>query len=117
MPRLNGLQTLAAIKNDSELCVIPVIMLSAGGSPEDVRRSYAAHANCYGQKPMDLERSVKFIQAIEAFWMDFALLASCEEETREHLHATDSKRTISATAIGGGRRSGTASPPPSTDAW
>jgi two-component system response regulator len=103
MPRLNGLQTLAAIKNDSELCVIPVIMLSAGGSPEDVRRSYAAHANCYVQKPMDLERCVKFIQAIEAFWMDFALLASSEEETREHLQVKDSKRKTSTAGIGGDR--------------
>jgi CheY-like chemotaxis protein len=40
MPRLGGLETLSAIKNDSELCVIPVIMLSAGTSPQDVRNCY-----------------------------------------------------------------------------
>jgi CheY-like chemotaxis protein len=33
MPRLGGLETLSAIKNDSELCVIPVIMLSARHLP------------------------------------------------------------------------------------
>ncbi len=38
MPRLNGLETLTAIKNDPELCLIPVIMLSASDAPDDVRR-------------------------------------------------------------------------------
>jgi chemotaxis family two-component system response regulator Rcp1 len=78
MPRLNGLETLTAIKNDPELCLIPVIILSASDSPDDVKKSYQAHANGYVQKPIDLERSVKLIQAVEAFWVDFALLASSE---------------------------------------
>jgi two-component system, chemotaxis family, response regulator Rcp1 len=78
MPRLSGLETLSAIKYDPDLCVIPVIMLSSTNSPQEVRRSYQAHANCYVQKPVDLERSVKLVQAVEAFWMDFALLPSCE---------------------------------------
>ena len=76
MPRLSGLGTLSAIKNDPELCLIPVIMLSASSAPDDVKKSYQAHANGYVQKPIDLEQSVRLIQAVEAFWMDFALLAS-----------------------------------------
>ena len=40
MPRSDGFGTLSAIKTDPELCVIPVIMLSTSGSPQDVRRSY-----------------------------------------------------------------------------
>jgi two-component system, chemotaxis family, response regulator Rcp1 len=74
MPRLGGLETLSAIKSDPDLCVIPVIMLSTSNTPDDVRESYQAHANCFVQKPIDLERSVKLLQAIEAFWMEFVLL-------------------------------------------
>lgn len=102
MPRMNGLQTLTAIKNDPELCVIPVIMFSSYGSPESVRRSYAAHANCYVQKPTDLEQSVKFVQAVEAFWMDFALLPSSDEGASETLQSADSKRRAYAAGPGEG---------------
>ncbi len=81
MPRLTGLEVLSAIKGDPELSVIPVIMLSTSASPEDVRRSYQAHANVYVQKPTDLDRSDKLIRAIESFWMDFAILPSCAERS------------------------------------
>jgi CheY-like chemotaxis protein len=73
MPRLSGLEALAVIKSDPELRLIPVIMLSTSNQPDEVRRSYEAHANCYVQKPTDLEGSVKLVQAVEAFWIDFAL--------------------------------------------
>lgn len=73
MPRLNGLETLAVIKNDPELRSIPVIMLSNSARPDYVRRSYEAHANCYVLKPTDLERSAKLIEAVGSFWIDFAL--------------------------------------------
>ncbi len=64
---------MSAIKSDPDLYIIPVIMLSASSHPGDVRKSYQALANCYMQKPADLERFMKLGQAIEAFWMDFAL--------------------------------------------
>jgi CheY-like chemotaxis protein len=73
MPRLGGLETLSAVKSDPELFMIPVIMLSASSNPADVWESYRARANCYVQKPADLDRSMKLVQAVEAFWMDFAL--------------------------------------------
>ncbi len=92
MPRLGGLETLSAIKSDPELCVIPVIILSSSNSPDDVRKSYQAHANCYVQKPASLERSEKLVQAVGAFWMDFALLPDCDGPTSQHRHSIDSKR-------------------------
>jgi CheY-like chemotaxis protein len=81
MPRLSGIDVLCAIKGDPELSVIPVILLSNSNSPEDVRRCYQAHANVYVQKPTDLARSDRLIRAIEAFWMDFAILPSCDERS------------------------------------
>src|SRR5260370_37861078 len=44
MPRLGGFETLSAIKNDPELCVIPVTMLSSSSSPKEVRKCYQPHA-------------------------------------------------------------------------
>ncbi len=76
MPNLDGLETLSAIKSDPALRSIPVIMFSSASSPQDVRRCYEAHANCYVLKPTDLDRSAAFVRAIEAFWIDFAHLPS-----------------------------------------
>ncbi len=96
MPRLGGLETLSVIKTNPGLCVIPVIVLSSSNAPRDVRESYRAHANCYVQKPTDLDRSVKLVQAIEAFWMDFALLPACDEPAPQSRQSTDSKSEHSA---------------------
>jgi CheY-like chemotaxis protein len=82
MPRLGGLETLSAIKSDPELYVIPVIMLSTSNSSDDVQECYKARANCFVQKPIDLERSMKLLQAIETFWIDFALLPPIEKPGR-----------------------------------
>src|SRR5690348_15478927 len=39
MPRMNGHEVLAQIKNDPELSVIPVIMLSTSTLREDIKRA------------------------------------------------------------------------------
>ena len=82
MPRMNGLELLSHIKADSELCVIPVIMLSTSDSPAEIRKAYQAHANCYVQKPTSSERANRLIQAIESFWMDVAVLPPCDERPK-----------------------------------
>lgn len=97
MPRLGGLETLSAIKSDPELCMIPVIMLSSSNTPDDVRESYQARANCFVQKPLNLERSVKLLQAIESFWMNFVLLpASSEPMNRLNRKANGTSGTSTA---------------------
>ena len=78
MPRLSGLATLSAIKADPDLRMIPVIMFSTTTSPEGLRKSYQAHANGFVQKPADLQHSVEFIKAVEAFWINFARLADSD---------------------------------------
>ena len=90
MPRLGGLETLSAIKSDPELQVIPVIMLSASAAPADVRESYLARANSYVQKPTDLDRYLALVQAIEAFWMECALLPTNDQRRPLKGQATES---------------------------
>jgi chemotaxis family two-component system response regulator Rcp1 len=75
MPGVNGLEVLRAIKSDPDLSMVPVIMFSASAWPEEVRQSYGNYANGYVQKPTTLEQSVRLVRAIEAFWMDFVVLA------------------------------------------
>src|SRR5579871_2095561 len=55
LPRKNGREVLAEIKQESKLRKIPVVVLSSSGAPEDINYAYELHANCYIQKPGDLE--------------------------------------------------------------
>ena len=74
MQHVNGLDVLCRIKADPELRSIPAIILSSSIRPVDVRKAYDSQANCYLQRPSDLEGTCLLVQAIKALWMDFALI-------------------------------------------
>lgn len=93
MPRLGGLEVLSAIKSDPELCAIPVIVVSTSSAPHDVRQSYWAKANCYVQKPANLEEYERLVHAIGAFWVELALIPS-REERMPASKLTDYKREL-----------------------
>jgi two-component system, chemotaxis family, response regulator Rcp1 len=68
MPKKTGHEVLRELKGDEHLRQIPVVMLSSSASPKDVRLAYDAHANCYVQKPTDLESWFTVVRKIEEFW-------------------------------------------------
>jgi CheY-like chemotaxis protein len=68
MPRKDGREVLAEIKADPDLRVIPVVVLTTSEAERDLVRSYDLHANAYVVKPIDLDRFVEVVQAIEDFW-------------------------------------------------
>ena len=74
LPKKNGHEVLAEIKNDPDLRRIPVIMISNSASPKDVMQSYDLHANCYVQKPQNLDDFILTVRKIEDFWHSFAKL-------------------------------------------
>jgi len=74
LPRKDGRQVLAEIKNDPCLTAIPVVVLTTSSADEDVLRSYSLHANCYITKPVDLEQFMEVIQATQDFWLTIVRL-------------------------------------------
>lgn len=76
MPRKNGFEVLAEIKQDPALLHIPVIILSNSQAEEDINRSYRLHANCFISKPSDLERFIEVMKSISLFWLRTAQLPS-----------------------------------------
>jgi CheY-like chemotaxis protein len=74
MPRMDGLETLKAIRSDPAVSVIPVIVLSTSAPPAELKRVYQGHANCFVQKPGTLEEFEEFVQALGMFWMNVAVL-------------------------------------------
>jgi two-component system, chemotaxis family, response regulator Rcp1 len=74
LPKKDGRQVLAEIKDNAALMTIPIVILTTSASEEDILRSYQLHANCYISKPVDLEGFLKVIKSIDNFWLSIVKL-------------------------------------------
>lgn len=68
MPRLNGIETLEAIKSDDRLRRVPVIMMTTSCSRDEVNRCYDLGANSYITKPLQFDELTQKIKRFYAFW-------------------------------------------------
>lgn len=78
LPKIDGLEVLAEIKNDAALTVIPVVILTTSDSEIDVIRSYQQHANCFLTKPVEFEKFMDLVLKIKDFWIDIVKLPNKE---------------------------------------
>lgn len=69
MPKKDGPEVLAEIKEDPKLKHIPVVILTSSSAREDIIKAYNLHANCYVIKPIDLEQFITMIRSIIDFWL------------------------------------------------
>ncbi len=76
LPRRDGREVLAEIKNDPDLKLIPVVVLTTSSAEADILKSYKLHANCYITKPVDLEQFVSVVKSIDDFWLTVVRLPS-----------------------------------------
>lgn len=68
LPRKDGREVLAEIKENKSLRTIPVVILTTSQSEEDILKSYKLNANCYVTKPIDLDQFIKIIKSLDEFW-------------------------------------------------
>ena len=69
LPRKDGREVLAEIKEDADLKRIPVVVLTTSQAEADIVRAYNLHANCYINKPVDIEQFLTVVKSIEDFWL------------------------------------------------
>jgi len=69
LPKKDGHEVLAQIKQDPALRRIPVVILTTSKAEEDILRSYDLNANCYITKPVDLDQFMSVVKSIEDFWL------------------------------------------------
>jgi CheY-like chemotaxis protein len=74
LPRKDGREVLAEVKEDPELRLIPVVVLTTSKAEEDVLRSYELHANAYVTKPVDFERFIEVVRQIDEFFVSVVKL-------------------------------------------
>jgi len=69
LPRVDGLQVLDAIKQDEELKIIPVIVLTTSEAEKDIARAYDNHVNSYLVKPVGFEEFTKLMDDMGYYWL------------------------------------------------
>jgi chemotaxis family two-component system response regulator Rcp1 len=72
LPRKNGFEVLADIKEDPGLRRIPVLVLTSSDSEQAFVEAYNLHANCCVSKPVDQDEYARTIKKIERFWLSVA---------------------------------------------
>lgn len=68
LPAKNGQQVLAEIREDPELRLLPVVVLSAHDDAETIAECYASGANAYITKPDDYELLLDKLESLVEFW-------------------------------------------------
>lgn len=74
LPKINGWDVLDHIKNDPKLKTIPVIIMTSSQQEQDVLKAYNLHANCFVNKPVDVNEFINVVRSIEDFWLTIVKL-------------------------------------------
>jgi CheY-like chemotaxis protein len=74
LPKKDGREVLADIKSDPRLRRIPVVVMTTSKAEEDIVKCYDLHANSYVVKPIDLDKFIEVVKAIEEYWVSIVTL-------------------------------------------
>ena len=69
VPKMDGREVLARIKQDWDLKAIPTVVLSATEAPADIDTSYQLLANCFLTKPVLPDELDRIVGRINEFWL------------------------------------------------
>jgi two-component system, chemotaxis family, response regulator Rcp1 len=74
LPRMDGREVLATIKEDEAFKTIPTVILTTSDAEVDILTSYELRANSYLSKPVDLDAFEALVRSINDFWLTKAKL-------------------------------------------
>ena len=69
LPKMDGREVLAHIKEDDSLKMIPTVILTTSDAEADIAKCYQLHANCYLKKPVQLNAFENLVKSINDFWL------------------------------------------------
>lgn len=74
MPKKDGREALKEIKEDENLCHIPIIILTTSKDERDVVLSYGLGANSVVVKPVTFEGLVEVLKVMGSYWFEIVKL-------------------------------------------
>jgi chemotaxis family two-component system response regulator Rcp1 len=69
LPKMDGREVLAQIKEDLGLRTIPTLILTTSDAEADILKSYQLQANCYLNKPVRFDAFETLVKSINDFWL------------------------------------------------
>jgi chemotaxis family two-component system response regulator Rcp1 len=69
LPKMDGREVLAQIKENPSLKTIPTVILTTSEAEADIVKSYQLQANCYLSKPVQLDAFEALVKSINDFWL------------------------------------------------
>jgi CheY-like chemotaxis protein len=69
MPKMDGIQVLRQIKSDTQLQLIPVVVLTSSSESQDLETCYRLGVNAYVVKPVKFTDFVEAVKGIGLFWV------------------------------------------------
>ena len=79
LPRVDGRQVLAEIKQHPELRRLVVVVLTTSQQESDILHSYELGVNSFIVKPVDMNQFFRTIRALEEYWFEIVVLAPKED--------------------------------------
>ncbi|ATC62743.1 two-component system response regulator [Nibricoccus aquaticus] len=69
LPKMNGLEVLAAIRANEVISMVPVVVLTSSQEQRDVIESYRLRVNSYIVKPVDFEKFSVAVAEAGHYWL------------------------------------------------
>lgn len=69
LPKVDGLEVLRKLKENSATRMIPVIILTSSKQERDMVESYRLGVNSYIVKPVDFDKFVKAVHDVGLYWL------------------------------------------------
>lgn len=70
LPRLNGLEVLARLREDDFFRLIPIIILTSSVEPSDMATCYQLGCNSYIRKPVDFDQFLDVVKQLGMYWLN-----------------------------------------------
>jgi CheY-like chemotaxis protein len=74
LPGTDGREIVHQLKQNPNLQVLPVVVLTSSASPSDIQTCYRYGVNSYLLKPMGVSTMQQTVQALFQYWFQFAIL-------------------------------------------
>ena len=71
LPKIDGLEVLKTLKDDTSSSDIPVIVLTTSDADADIAKAYEYHANSYLVKPVTFEKFSELMVALGFYWLNW----------------------------------------------
>ena len=76
MPRKDGRTALQEIKQDPDLCRIPIVVLTTSKADEDILRTYELGVSSFITKPVSYDSLIDLVRIVSRYWFETVVLPS-----------------------------------------